>query len=204
MHLYKESEEPVSVLNPPQTDKCPHKRARTDSAPLPPPPPTMRNKFKEVKSDIMPPALKMWCKAAEKIGETFNPNAHPAPLGYFLPDPQMITTVGQTTQKFETQTAFLELWLKLQHRMILGIEQLLFKDEKSKKQKAKVEEILTEMLNTAGMQCSVDVSHLGSAMVRWQNSLINISHASLLMMDCQFYCGALTREEPEPEILSAM
>ncbi|THU95767.1 hypothetical protein K435DRAFT_859199 [Dendrothele bispora CBS 962.96] len=254
-HLYEEEPESTpshaqasastsgSTTTTAKSDKRPRKRMKTEITQPPPlPPPNVRSKFEEVDSDIAPPALKMWCEASKQVGVHFNPNAHKSPLGYFLPDAQMIAALGQESGNFQTRTAYLEVWLKLRHvllyqlktasvkplgpshwRTLLGIERLQFKDTKSLKQKAEVEEMLMEALRGADMQHTIDISRLNTVVVKWQNSPTDISNAEprilkeilwelseasfryeLLVMDRRFYHGLSTREEREPQVLSAM
>ncbi|KAL0562377.1 hypothetical protein V5O48_019710, partial [Marasmius crinis-equi] len=92
-HLYEEDEPALGPSSPAGTSATtcerPKKRQRLNSQ-APPPPPTTRVKFNEVESPIMPPFISSWRQASEFVGRTFNPNDHKLPLGYFLPDPQMI------------------------------------------------------------------------------------------------------------------
>ncbi|THU77304.1 hypothetical protein K435DRAFT_824370 [Dendrothele bispora CBS 962.96] len=74
-HLYEEEPKPTALPS--------------QSSPAAP-----ASKFVEVEANIMPFAIKAWREAAETVGQHFNPNAHKNPLGYFLPDPQMIAGLG--------------------------------------------------------------------------------------------------------------
>ncbi|KAJ8094547.1 hypothetical protein PM082_010982 [Marasmius tenuissimus] len=197
-HLYEE-EEPTPASSEPPT-----KRQRLDpkaSLAPPPPPPTTRVKFNEVQAPIMPPFLKPWRQASERVGETFNPNAHLTPLGYFMPDPQMIAVCGLESGRFDTRIAYLEVWLKLRHilcyrlrtptlkpmgpsrwRTVLGIEKMGFKDKKAAKQKAEVEALLVETLKLANLESTVDISRLDTASVSWKGSGISVAAASNVVL----------------------
>ncbi|KAL0063522.1 hypothetical protein AAF712_009619 [Marasmius tenuissimus] len=197
-HLYEE-EEPTPASSEPPT-----KRQRLDpkaSLAPPPPPPTTRVKFNEVQAPIMPPFLKPWRQASERVGETFNPNAHLTPLGYFMPDPQMIAVCGLESGRFDTRIAYLEVWLKLRHvlcyrlrtptlkpmgpsrwRTVLGIEKMGFKDKKAAKQKAEVEALLVETLKSANLESTVDISRLDTASVSWKGSGISVAAASNVVL----------------------
>ncbi|KAJ8090897.1 hypothetical protein PM082_024820 [Marasmius tenuissimus] len=197
-HLYEE-EEPTPASSEPPT-----KRQRLDpkaSLAPPPPPPTTRVKFNEVQAPIMPPFLKPWRQASERVGEMFNPNAHLTPLGYFMPDPQMITVCGLESGRFDMRITYLEVWLKLRHvlcyrlctptlkpmgpsrwRTVLGIEKMGFKDKKAAKQKAEVEALLVETLKSANLESTVDISRLDTASVSWKGSGISVAAASNVVL----------------------
>ncbi|KAG7097569.1 hypothetical protein E1B28_004906 [Marasmius oreades] len=144
----------------------------------------------------MPQCLAPWKQASERVGEHFNPNAYRNPLGYFLPDPQMIAVCGLESGNYSTRTAYITVWLKLRHvlcyrlrtssvtplgpshwRTVLGIEKMAFKEKKAAKQKAEVEEMLMEILKNAGNTMSVDLDRLDTAKVEWNGSPLEVSTA---------------------------
>ncbi|KAL0567742.1 hypothetical protein V5O48_014255 [Marasmius crinis-equi] len=198
-HLYEEDDpvetSPSSGAFSAMANGPPRKRQRLETQ-IPPPPPTTRVKFKEVESPIMPPFLPSWRKASELVGQTFNPNEHKNPLGYFLPDPQMIAVCGLESGRFETRTAYLQVWLKLRHvlcyrlrtpavkplgpsrwRTVLGIEKMGFKEKRAAKQKAEVEEILVETLRSGNLECTVNITRLSTANVLWKGKPVDVTNA---------------------------
>ncbi|KAL0563367.1 hypothetical protein V5O48_018702 [Marasmius crinis-equi] len=199
-HLYEEdgptNEPSSSAAASASTSERPRKRQRLDPQVPPPPPPTTRVKFNEVQSPIMPLSLPFWKQASEFVGQRFNPNEHKLPLGYFLPDPQMIAVCGLESGRFETRIAYIQVWLKLRHvlcyrlrtpavqpmgpsrwRTVLGIEKMGFKERKAAKQKAEVEEMLVETLKSGNLESTVDIAHLGTAKVLWKNDPIDVANA---------------------------
>ncbi|THV08112.1 hypothetical protein K435DRAFT_558557, partial [Dendrothele bispora CBS 962.96] len=103
-HLYEEESQPTPSASQPSTASLrssPRKRVKVETTTLPPPPPpTVRSKFVEVDSDVMPSAIRAWRDASQTVGQHFNANAYSSPLGYFLPDPQMIAGLGRDTGNF--------------------------------------------------------------------------------------------------------
>ncbi|KAG7096223.1 hypothetical protein E1B28_003676 [Marasmius oreades] len=145
----------------------------------------------------MPLFLTPWKQASERVMENFNPNAYHNPLGYFLPDPQMIAVCGLESGNYSTQTAYIIMWLKLHHilcyclrtssitplgpscwRTVLGIEKMAFKEKKVAKQKAEVEEMLVEILKNSGNMMSVDLTRLDTAKVEWNGAPIEVATSS--------------------------
>ncbi|KAL0563157.1 hypothetical protein V5O48_018920 [Marasmius crinis-equi] len=144
----------------------------------------------------MPIFLPSWRKALESVGQTFNPNEHKLPLGYFLPDPQMIAVCGLESGRFETRTSYIQVWLKLRHvlcyrlrtpvvkpmgpsrwRTVLGIEKMGFKEKRAAKQKAEVEEMLIETLKSGNLGNTVDIARLDTAKVSWKDEPIDVANA---------------------------
>ncbi|KAL0572514.1 hypothetical protein V5O48_009456 [Marasmius crinis-equi] len=144
-----------------------------------------RNKFVDVQSQLMPPALKNWAKAAQDAGAGFDPNVSD-PTGYALPDPNFIAGMQNTV----TQAAFVTTWLKLRPvllyrlqsptfdliptkkwRVVLGLE--VYGHESNTvaaKKRKEQQEMLQKCLDSGGMGGSIDLENLSVTPVVWQGT----------------------------------
>ncbi|KAL0057492.1 hypothetical protein AAF712_015862 [Marasmius tenuissimus] len=146
-----------------------------------------RDKFIDVESAIMPPALRVWAEASRRAGAGFNPNTPPPAgrnNGYALPDPNIIAS----TRNEKTQAAFITTWLKLRQvlmyrlqsptftplkvkewRSVLGLEiHGLKAGTEAAKAREEQQKMLQSCLKSGNMGGSVNLAHLDTAPVTWQ------------------------------------
>ncbi|KAK7028100.1 hypothetical protein VNI00_014915 [Paramarasmius palmivorus] len=163
----------------------------------PKPPPGNRNKFDEVRSNIVPLGYTKWIEASSEVGKDFNPNVHRDSEGYILPDPSLIAAAGLESQNFAIRNSYMDSWLKLrtlllyrittnenkplktsQWRMIIGLRALGFKHQKAQKQKVEVEAILETILRDGSLKNTVDLTKLDDIPSLWRGEVIIVDDAS--------------------------
>ncbi|KAG7088003.1 hypothetical protein E1B28_012042 [Marasmius oreades] len=150
-----------------------------------------RNKFLDVISPAIPPALPVWSEACVQAGASFNPNTPPPnghDNGYAFPDPNIIAGTANDS----TRAMFIMTWLKLrpvlfyrlrsptfqplktkQWRSVLGLEvHSLKSDTLAAKLRAEQQKMLQECLDTGNMQGSINLDKLSNATVKWQGSAL--------------------------------
>ncbi|KAK1215779.1 hypothetical protein PQX77_021589 [Marasmius sp. AFHP31] len=149
------------------------------------------NKFVDVDSPLMPPALKVWAEASQSAGSDFNPNTPPPTgrnNGYALPDPSIIAS----TKNEPMQAAFITMWLKLRQVLVYRLQSPTFVPLRAKewrsvlgleihglkagagaaKARDEQQKMLQSCLQSGNMGRSVDLSDLGTAPVMWQGTSI--------------------------------
>ncbi|KAK7045508.1 hypothetical protein VNI00_007340 [Paramarasmius palmivorus] len=165
------------------------------------PPPSNRNKFEDVPTNIVPAAYPTWLQASSHVGKGFNPNAHRDSVGYILPDPSLIAAAGLESQNFTIRNSYLDTWLKLRPvflyrintsdnkplktgvwRTIIGIRALGFHHKKAKSIKEDVESMMEKILSQGNLKTSIDVSKLDEHPSVWRGQPIDIATAPLVLV----------------------
>ncbi|KAL0059302.1 hypothetical protein AAF712_013950 [Marasmius tenuissimus] len=170
-----------------------HNPIQTSNAPSRSNPNNDRNKFVDMDSPLIPPALKVWSEASRNAGNGFNPNTPPPTghnNGYALPDPNIIAS----TKNEPTQAAFITTWLKLRQVLMYRLQSPTFVPLKAKEWRsvlgleihglkagtgaAKVREeqqkMLQSCLQSGNMGGSLDLTNLGAAPVMWQGTSLTL------------------------------
>ncbi|KAJ3718784.1 hypothetical protein C8R42DRAFT_643851 [Lentinula raphanica] len=81
-----------------------------------------RNKFEQIESSLLPPAISTWARASSNVGKDFN---HEQPLregvsrGYPLPDAVMLANLSEGTRQ-----GFLSMYLKLRELLLYRLQKL--------------------------------------------------------------------------------